>query len=338
MVRIVRRYPWECILVALIFLAAAGASRLSPYYLAPGQILYSLQQSVAVIGTIAAGLVPVILVGEIDISQAAVLALGNILFAQASAFGLPLAAAIPLVVVCCTLCGVFNGVLVTAFALPSLAVTLGTMEAFRALALLIGGHGEYASFSTAYIWLGSATFFGIIPASLVFVLVVFAAFTFLVHYTVFGRLLYAIGNNAKAASLSGVRVNLIKIVTFAMAGGMAGVGSLVYVGQYESARADNANDILLFVVTAVVLGGVDIFGGSGNVPGVILSLLLLGTVKNGMGLANIPGPVQTLVVGSLLVVSVLIPALMHAGRKMVRWRPLPENRGRPVMEEARRVK
>ena len=77
-------------------------------------------------------------------------------------------------------------------------------------------------------------------------------------------------------------------------------------GQYQSARADNATDMLLLIVTAVVLGGVDIFGGRGRVVGVLLSLLLLGTLQNGMGLINLPGPVQTLAIGALLIGSVLI--------------------------------
>jgi rhamnose transport system permease protein len=95
-------------------------------------------------------------------------------------------------------------------------------------------------------------------------------------------------------------------VAFTIAGAMSGLASLVYIGQFQSARADNASDMLLFTVTAVVLGGVDIFGGRGNVVGLILSLLLLGTLENGMGLANVSGSVQTLAIGTVLIVSVLI--------------------------------
>ena len=152
----------------------------------------------------------------------------------------------------------------------------------------------YAAFDDSYVWLGSAQVGNVFPASLVLVAIVFALFTFIMHGTVYGRLCYVIGNNARAARLSGVRVPLIKVAAFAIGGVTASLASLVYVGQYQSARADNASDILLFIVSAVVLGGVDIFGGRGNVVGVLLALLLLGTLKNGMGLANFPGPVQTL--------------------------------------------
>ena len=90
----------------------------------------------------------------------------------------------------------------------------------------------------------------------------------------------------------------------------------MYVGQFGSARADNASEMLLFVVAAVVLGGIDIFGGRGQVVGVLFALLLLGTLKNGMGLANFPGPVQTLIIGALLVASVALPRL---ARLRFRW-------------------
>jgi rhamnose transport system permease protein len=236
------------------------------------------------------------------------MALGNIVLAQFSATGISLAAALPLMLLVCTLAGTLNGALVVAFGLPSLAVTLGAMGAYRALALLFRGQGGYAGFPDDYIWLGSAPV-GILPVSLVLLGAVAAVLGVVLHATVFGRYLYVVGNNARAASMSGLQTGQLKAATFAMAGFMSGLASLTYVGQFQSARADNASDILLFVVTAVVLGGVDIFGGRGNVGGVLLSLLLLGLLKNGMGLANYPGPVQTLVIGSLLILSALIPRI-----------------------------
>jgi rhamnose transport system permease protein len=281
---------------------------------------------------IAAGLMVIVVVGEIDISLPAILALCNILFAHFSQSGVPVWLAAPAVVAVGVAAGALNGALVVAFGLPSLAVTLGMMGAYRAFALLIGGQEGYAAFDDSYVWLGSSLIGDVMPASLVLVAIVFAVLTFVMHGTVYGRLCYVIGNNARTARLSGVRVPLIKIAAFAIGGGAAALASLVYVGQYQSARADNASDILLFIVSAVVLGGVDIFGGRGNAVGVLLALLLLGTLKNGMGLANFPGPVQTLVVGTLLVVAVLIPRLAELKRARLspgRRRPGPERRGQP---------
>ncbi|HEX4766548.1 MAG TPA: ABC transporter permease [Lichenihabitans sp.] len=301
-----RAFVWELTLAVLILLAAIWASLTSPFYLSFDQITFSLQQSVAVVGLIALGLVAVVVVGEIDISLPAILALGNILFMHLAVMNCPIWLAVPLVLVVCALAGLFNGLLVVAFGLPSLAVTLGAMGAYRALALLLAGQEGFADFPADYLWLGSSSVADVLPASLVLVALAALLFGFVMHGTVLGRCFFACGLNARAARLSGVRVRLVKTTAFTIGGVMAGLASLVYIGQFQSARADNASDILLFVVTAVVLGGVDIFGGRGNVVGVLLSLLLLGTLKNGMGLANVAGSVQTLVIGTLLIVSVLI--------------------------------
>lgn len=301
-----RAFVWEATLVVLILLVATWASLTSPFYLSFDQITYSLQQSVAVVGLIALGLMAVVVVGEIDISLPAILALGNILFMQMAIAHVSVWFAVPIVLAICAGAGLFNGMLVVAFGLPSLAVTLGAMGAYRALALLLAGQEGFADFSDDYLWLGSTLIGGVLPASLVLVAAAALVFAFVMHGTVLGRSFFVCGLNMRAALMSGVRVKRVKAAAFAIGGAMAGLASLVYIGQFQSARADNASDMLLFVVTAVVLGGVDIFGGRGNVVGVLLSLLLLGTLKNGMGLANVPGSVQTLVIGTLLIISVLI--------------------------------
>ncbi len=301
-----RAFVWEATLVVLILLVATWASLTSPFYLSFDQITYSLQQSVAVVGLIALGLMAVVVVGEIDISLPAILALGNILFMQLAIAKVSVWLAAPIVVAVCALAGLFNGLFVVAFGLPSLAVTLGAMGAYRALALLLAGQEGFAQFPDSYLWVGSTLIGGLLPASLVLVAVAAVIFAFVMHGTVLGRSFFICGLSPRAALMSGVRVRGVKMTAFAIGGAMAGLASLVYIGQFQSARADNASDMLLFVVTAVVLGGVDIFGGRGNVVGVLLSLLLLGTLKNGMGLANVAGSVQTLVIGAVLIVSVLI--------------------------------
>ena len=118
------------------------------------------------------------------------------------------------------------------------------------------------------------------------------------------------------------------MLTYALAGGLAGLAALVWVGQYGSARGDNADGMILLVVTAVVLGGVDINGGRGTVPGVVLALLLLGTLRNGMGLANIAGPTQTVVFGSLLVLGVLRPVTVAAWARWLRQHTRGSRQGR----------
>jgi len=163
-------------------------------------------------------------------------------------------------------------------------------------------------------------FGNIVPISLILFLVAALAIGFLMHGTVFGRRCYAVGNNKDAAWISGIDVRGLKTWVYALAGGLAGLAALDWIGQYGSARGDNADGMILLVVTAVVLGGVDINGGRGTVLGVTLSLFLIGTLRNGMGLANVPGPTQTVVFGALLILGVLRPIVLGT---IARWRRAP---------------
>jgi rhamnose transport system permease protein len=310
-----RRSPltgWELFLVAAILAAAAWSATLSPYYLSLDQIFYSTRQFV-IPGLLAIGLMMIVVTGEIDISLASIVAVGTVALSKFSAAGVPIEAAVPVVIVIGAVLGAFNGVLVAGLGLPSLAVTLGTMGAYRGLAFIVGSETGYTDFSDDYLYVGSELWFdAIVPISFVVFLAAALAAGFLMHRTVFGRRCFAIGNNPQAAWIAGVDVTRVKVATYAIAGALAGLAAVVWIGQYGSARGDNADGMILFVVTAVVLAGVDINGGRGTVLGIVLALLLLGTLRNGMGLANIAGPSQTLVFGALLVLGVLRPILVGA--------------------------
>jgi rhamnose transport system permease protein len=272
--------------------------------------LFDSTKSFVVPGMLTLGLLVVVLQGEIDISLTSTLAVGTVTLAKFSAAGWPLLPAFLVVLVVCALLGAVNGILVTVFGLPSLAVTLGTMGAYSGLAYLIGGNSGYSGFDASYSSIGSQ-YIGIAPASLALFLVLAVVVAFLLQRTVFGRQTYAVGSNAQASRVGGVPVIGVKIAAYALAGAMAAVAALIWVGQYGSARADNANGSILFVVTAVVLGGAEIAGGKGTVLGTVLALFLLGTLTNGMGLINVGGPTQTLVQGVLLVTSIGIPRLVR---------------------------
>jgi rhamnose transport system permease protein len=301
----VRRYSGELLLVGLIVLGAVWSSSLSPYFLDPVNLLSSAATFV-IFALMAFGLYPVVVQGEIDISLPSTLAVGSVLLGEASVAGVPLALALPLVLLVCAGLGALNGYLVAAVGLPSLAVTLGTLGAYRGLAYIIAGDAGVVGITREYTALGS-TWIGIVPASVVLALAVAAGFALLMSATSFGRYSFAIGNNAAASRMGGVPVVRTRIVAYALAGAMSGLAGLVWVAQYQSARGDNADGAILFVLTAVVLGGVSIKGGSGRVSGVLLALILLATLQTGMQLANVPGTSQTLVIGCLLVVSLGLP-------------------------------
>ncbi|HEC60880.1 MAG TPA: ABC transporter permease [bacterium] len=302
-------YSWEILIFIFYVLSVVVASLLSPLYLDAFQILYSLQQSMGIAGILAIGFMMIILVGEIDLSLPAILAVGTVSFARLSVMGVPFGLAVLIVFGFSILFGLLNGFLIVTFSLPSMAVTLGMMGVYRAIALWIGGFEGFGAdaFQPSYIWIGDKSIAGVIPVSFLLLVFLFILSYLLVHKSVYGRLLYATGNNRKATHLSGHNIKLTIASTYGIGGLMSAVGAMVYIGQYQSARADNVASILLFVVACIALGGFSLSGGKGRVIGLILSILILGTIQNGMGLANIIGPIQTLVIGLILVASIMVP-------------------------------
>lgn len=301
---------WELFIAALVVLAGAWATTLSPYYLDAEQLLFSSRNFVFT-GIMALGLTLVILTGEMDLSLGSTLAVCTVLLAKASGAGWPLPLALLGILVVAALLGALNGVLVARLRLPALAVTLGTMGAYRGLAFIIGSEVGYTGFDDAYKWLGAEAL-GVppVPVMLLAFAGAAAAAWVVVHHTTFGRRCFAIGHNAAAVAYAGIDVVRTKILAYVLAACSAALGAWIFVGQFGSARGDNANGVILGVITSVVLGGVDINGGRGTVLGVLVSTLFLWTLRNGMGLANIAGPIQQLIIGALLVGSVLVSNLL----------------------------
>jgi rhamnose transport system permease protein len=282
------------------------AAQLSPFYLNLDQVLLAMRFT-TVAGMLALGLMVVVVLGEIDLSQAALVAFGAVIFAACSQAGLPFWVALPIVIALCVLLGAFNGVLVARLGLPSLAVTIGTLAAYRGLAFIIGGDRGYVGFDDTYLWMGKTTS-PIAPAIVLF-LIAAVVIAIIMARSNFGAYCYTIGNSLTVARFSGIPVVRVKVLAFMLSAFMAALAAWILIGQFGSARGDNADGITLLVVTAVVLGGVDIYGGRGSVLGVVLALLILGTLSNGMGLANVAGPTQTVVFGLLLIGSILLPRI-----------------------------
>jgi rhamnose transport system permease protein len=329
----IRSYTWEATLVVLIVLAAIWSSTLSPYFLNSTNLLNSAAFFV-IFALMAFGLFPIVAQGEIDISLASTLAVGAVLLAKLSVAGVPLALGLAITILVCALLGAINGALVAVAGLPSLAVTLGTLGAYRGLAYILAGNTGVTGLTPDYTQLGS-TWVGVVPATVILALLVAVAFAILMGTTRFGRASYAIGNSPTASRMGGVAVVRNRVLAYALAGAMAGLAGWVWVSQYQSARGDNADGSILFVITAVVLGGVSIKGGSGRALGVLLSLMLLATLQTGMKLANVPGTSQTLVVGLLLVASIGLPRAYQLVRaRLAANRPARKQPEAPALENA----
>lgn len=308
--RLARR--WELVLAVLIALALFAGWALSPFFLTADNLL-SQTRDLMVVGFLALGLTPVVVMGEIDLSGEANLAVCAItlglLFEQHVNIWLASACAIGLGAII----GALNGALIVALRLPSLIVTLATLISLRGLAFVLVEERPIAGFPGAFVALGNQTIGDtLVPQSLALFLIVAIPIWFVLGSTVLGRWLYAIGANAKAARLSGIPNDRVRLAVFSFAGAMAGCAAVILAAHYDSVRADAAQGAVLNVLTVVLLGGVSIFGGSGSLGAVLLSLILIGLIQNGMRLANIPAEPQALVIGGLLIFSVVIPRLLYS--------------------------
>jgi len=305
---------WEALLVLLIVAGGIWSWTLSDFFLRRANLL-DLATPYVFIGLLAFGLTFVVVAGEIDISILSIMAVSAVCIAQIWHAGanIWLAALVGLVVAVAL--GLVNGVLVGLLDLPSLAVTLGTLAAFRGLAYVILGGGSVSDLPGAFTKFGGGYIGNELPHGLLVLLGFAIALGFLLHATRFGRYLFTIGSNREVSRFSGVPVPRARVTIFALSGLMAGFAAIVYLGFFGSVQADAASGSeLIDVVTAVVLGGVDIFGGSGSMVGVFLALVLIAVLRNGMQLANLGGATQDIVVGGLLLGAILVGNLARAAR------------------------
>jgi rhamnose transport system permease protein len=316
---------WETLLVIAIVGAGVWSTTLSPYFLTRGNLL-DLVTPYVFIGLMAFGLTFVVIAGEIDISVVSMLAVSVVCFAQIFDAGVNVWVAAAAGLAVAVLLGLVNGLLVGLLNLPSLAITLGTLAAYGGLAFVVLGGEGVASFPESYTKIGGSYVWGNqLPIALLVLLGFALLLGLLLHATRFGRYVFTIGSNREAARFSGIPVARVRVAVFALSGLMAGVGGVDYVGYFGSARADAGTGSLLDVVTAVVLGGVDIFGGAGSMLGVLLALVLVAELRNGMQLANISGETQDIVIGALLLGAIVAGNLLRAaqanGDPIGRFRP-----------------
>jgi rhamnose transport system permease protein len=326
---------WETLLVVAIVGVGVWSTALSPFFLTRANLL-DLVTQYAYIGLMAFGLAFVVIAGEIDISVVSNLAVSVVCFAQLFAAGVDVWLAAVAGLGIATVLGFANGILVGILNLPSLAVTLGTLAAYQGLAFVVLSGEGVASFPSSYTQIGGGYLAGNqLPVALLVLLGFALALGVLLHATRFGRYLFTIGSNREAARFSGIPVARVRVTVFAFSGLMAGFAGIAYVGFFGSARADAGQGQLLDVVTVVVLGGVDIFGGVGSMLGVFLALVLVAELRNGMATANIAGDTQDIVIGGLLLAAIVAGNLLRAAQSGgIRPKWLPSRRREVIGDDA----
>ena len=299
---------WEALLVGLLVVTAIVGQAISSEFLTTDSFTTG-SLDFSEVALMALPLTLVIVSAEIDLSVASVLALSSALMGYLWNQGLPLELIMPLCIVLGALCGAFNGVLVTWLGLPSLAVTIGTLALFRGLAFVVIGDDSVTDFAATWTDRAFGNFAGtFIPNTMVLFAVLAVAFGILLHATPFGRSVYAIGANEEAARFAGLPVRRVKLILFVLSGAVAALAGVVISLRNSTAAANVGQGFELTAITAVLLGGVSIFGGRGTIGGVILALLLLGGIQKALTLSeSISSYWIQIVTGTLLIGAVLGP-------------------------------
>jgi rhamnose transport system permease protein len=309
------------ILIAGVFLM----SLLSDVFLTPENLLNQGRLATE-IALMALPMTLIIITGGIDLSVGSTMGLSAIMLGVAwHNWGLPLEAAIVVALIVGTLCGAFNAFFITRVGLPPLITTLATLALFRGLAEGVAQARSVRGYPDWFYILGQEDFLGeatAFPNQLFIVIISIVAFGAALAWTPFGRSLYAIGNNETGARFSGMPVLRNKFAIYTVSGFMAGVAAWIFVSRVSTTRSDMGTGFELTVITAVVVGGTSIFGGTGSILGTVLGLALIQLMKNGLALAGAKGDSTTIVVGVVLIVAVLINTLItHPPERIRRLLP-----------------
>jgi rhamnose transport system permease protein len=296
---------WEAFLALVLVLTLVFGAANSQYFLSASNL------SIAVAGMMPVAIVAlpmtlVIICGEIDISVGSMVGLCAAVLAVCREQGLSIEVSMLASLAAGLLAGLLNGAIIAFIGLPSLVVTIGTLALDRGIAQILLKERGVTGFPDWYQEIGFGTIGGTsVPWSSLIFLTLFAAFAVFLHATSGGRRLLAIGNNREAARFSGVNVRRMILGVFVTSGAMCSVAAVVLTPYLASARSDTAIGLELPVITAVVLGGVDIFGGSGTLGGVLVAIALLAFVQNALGLAGVTPEEQQIVTGAVLIVTLV---------------------------------
>ena len=315
---------WEVALFATFVVVFIVGRVLSPEFLT-NYNFFNMGLSNGELAIMALPMTLIVVTGEIDLSVSSTLGLGSSLLGLLWMHGWPMPAVIVVVLICGAFLGAFNGFLVTRVGLPSIAVTIGTMLLYAGIAEILLGSNIVSNFPATYTNLGVYGVPGIgLSYSTVIFFVLAIIFGVVLHFTPFGRSLFAMGANQEAAIFSGLRVKRTKMILYIVSGIVCSGAGILYTFRLSTAEYDNGTGLVLSVVAIVLLGGVSIFGGKGSMVGVVFAVLIYSGLLDALLLTGFPQQASGIVIGGLLLLSVLVPSVpefrarFRAGRHRLR--------------------
>jgi ribose/xylose/arabinose/galactoside ABC-type transport system permease subunit len=207
-----------------------------------------------------------------------------------------------------SLIGAINGFMVVQLKMNNFMVTMAMMLILQGLALVVGEARNIFGIPSGFRYVGTAKI-GLVPIAAVFLLILFAAIYLLLHRTVFGRQLYAVGSNREAARAAGIPDKRVIVLAYMLCGLLSGVAAFILVGRLGTASAGISDGALFLAVAASVIGGVSLFGGRGTAPGILGGLLLMSVIQNALNLAQIPANYIKVASGAVILLAVFADAL-----------------------------
>ncbi|HEX7264713.1 MAG TPA: ABC transporter permease, partial [Candidatus Dormibacteraeota bacterium] len=269
-------------------------------FLTPDNLLIVLRQA-SIFGVPAIGATFVMIVAEIDISFGSLLGLSGAIGGSMIVAGASPAAGFVVAILVGGLVGLINGLLVTVIRIPSVVATLGMLTVLLGVGLWYTHGQSYFGPQLEPIIFLAEGYVGFLPVPVIILFIAYGLGYLLLSRTVFGRWIYLVGDNQEAAFRTGIPVRRIKIAVFVLAGLLTGVGSMILVGRVAQANASLGTEALFPVLTAVILGGVSLQGGRGNLWNTLIASVFLASIVNGLILIGADPSVQQIAQGGILI-------------------------------------
>lgn len=297
--------------IVILLLAMIYGSLGSEYFLDPASIIFNTGRYIE-IGLLALALTLVIVNGDIDLSVASTLAASAGVLAKLFESGVP-------IFWCCIasiftgfLLGLINGLIVIIFRLPSLVVTLATLALYRGITQVMLGDGVIADYPESFVGFDQRLVIGGnpgLPAPLALFIAASIIFYYILHKSNYGIKNIMSGSNPSSGNFSGINVNRVRLIAFALSGTIAGICAVLITSRLGSTISNVGLGLELLAITVVVLGGTDIFGGRGAISGTVVALFAIMAVREALVIQDVNGQVQDAAVGVLLILTVLIPTI-----------------------------
>ncbi|HDR1871679.1 TPA: autoinducer 2 import system permease LsrD [Pasteurella multocida] len=318
-----KKYSWEIALFCLVIIEILGFGMFNPRMLDLNVLLYSTSDFIY-IGMLALPLTMIIVSGGMDISFGSTVGLCAIFLGVLFKSDVPLSLAIPLTFLVGILCGVVNASLILYTKVNLLVITLGTMYLFGGGALLLSGfagatgYEGIGGFPESLLEFANQTLFGI-PTPIIYFLLMTLVFWLLMHKTIIGRSIFLIGQSERTSRYSAVPITGTLYIIYSAIGVVAAFVGILLVSYFGSARSDLGSSLLMPVLTAVVLGGANIYGGSGSIIGTAIAALLIGYLQQGLQMVGVSNEISSALSGALLIIVLIGKSIsLHYGA-IVQW-------------------